>query len=129
ALQCGRGDDDGCDSDEKCHVRDDSKGHGKSVTSKEQVFTAMPMWVKQFHCKEISELARADAAWRSKKQDDIISLPGRTLWSLEAALWCIYQTNSFDEAVQKAISLGGDADTIGAITGQLAGAIYGVCSI
>lgn len=44
---------------------------------------------------------------------------------LAMALHCIYTTSSFEEAIIKATHHGGDADTIGAITGQLAGAIYG----
>ncbi|NGX45594.1 MAG: ADP-ribosyl-[dinitrogen reductase] glycohydrolase [Chlamydiae bacterium] len=48
---------------------------------------------------------------------------------LAMALHCVWTTNSFKEAVLKAISRGGDADTVGAITGQIAGAIYGVDAI
>lgn len=49
--------------------------------------------------------------------------------SLQAALHCIFTTDSFEEALVKAVNLGGDADTIGAITGGLAGALYGYDSI
>ena len=45
------------------------------------------------------------------------------------ALHCIYHTNTFEEAVLKLINLGGDADSMGAVCGQIAGAIYGVSSI
>ena len=45
--------------------------------------------------------------------------------SFSAALHCICTTSSFEEALVKAVNLGGDADTIGAITGGLAGALYG----
>lgn len=50
---------------------------------------------------------------------------GYVVDSFAAALHCIFTTNSFEEAVIKAVNLGGDADTIGAITGGLAGALYG----
>lgn len=50
---------------------------------------------------------------------------GYVVDSFAAALHCIYTTGSFGEAVVKAVNLGGDADTIGAITGGLAGALYG----
>lgn len=63
---------------------------------------------------------------------DVLSSPffqpnptGYVVNSFAAALHCIYTTRSFEEAVIKAVNLGGDADTIGAITGGLAGAIYG----
>ena len=36
---------------------------------------------------------------------------------------------SFEEAVTKAVNLGGNSDTVGAVTGQLAGALYGLESI
>ncbi len=54
-----------------------------------------------------------------------ISSDGFVINSLEASLWAFYQGNSFKEALLKAVNLGHDADTIGAITGQLAGAFYG----
>lgn len=45
--------------------------------------------------------------------------------SLLCALWCFKNTSSFEEAVCEAVNLCGDADTIGAITGGLAGVFYG----
>lgn len=54
---------------------------------------------------------------------------GYVIHSLKCALWCFYKTNSFEEAVLKAVNLGGDSDTIGAIVGQIAGAYYGYDSI
>lgn len=54
---------------------------------------------------------------------------GYVVDSFAAALYCIHTTSSFEEALVKAVNLGGDADTIGAITGGLAGAIYGYSNI
>ncbi|MCP5505739.1 MAG: ADP-ribosylglycohydrolase family protein [Chlamydiales bacterium] len=48
---------------------------------------------------------------------------------LAMALHCIYTTATFEEAVLKATKHGGDADTVGAITAQLAGALYGLQAI
>jgi ADP-ribosyl-[dinitrogen reductase] hydrolase len=45
--------------------------------------------------------------------------------SLETALWLNRESSSFEEAVLKAVNIGGDSDTIGAITGAIAGAAYG----
>jgi ADP-ribosyl-[dinitrogen reductase] hydrolase len=75
---------------------------------------------------EIREITYKNAAWRTKKEEEIRTLPGRCLWSLEAALWCVYTTDSFRDALVKAVNLTGDADTIASITGQIAGAIYGL---
>lgn len=51
---------------------------------------------------------------------------GYVVKSLEASLWAFYNSDSFEEGVLKAINLGDDADTTGAIYGQLAGAYYGI---
>ena len=45
------------------------------------------------------------------------------------ALHCLYRTDSFAECILKVINLGGDADSVGAVAGQLAGAVYGVNAI
>ena len=49
--------------------------------------------------------------------------------SLEAALWCFDQTDTFESAILKAANLGDDADTTAAICGQVAGAFYGESGI
>jgi ADP-ribosyl-[dinitrogen reductase] hydrolase len=67
-------------------------------------------------------------SWRGKARADIQS-SGYVAHSLEAALWSVGRTGSFEEAVILAANLGGDADTTAAITGQLAGALYGYQSI
>jgi ADP-ribosylglycohydrolase len=41
------------------------------------------------------------------------------------ALHCVYTTTCFEEALVKAVNMCGDADTVGAVTGQIAGAMYG----
>lgn len=44
------------------------------------------------------------------------------------ALECFFESNSFEDAIRIAISLGGDSDTISAITGSIAEAYYGIPS-
>jgi ADP-ribosyl-[dinitrogen reductase] hydrolase len=48
---------------------------------------------------------------------------------LEAALWAFYRSESFREGALLPVNLGDDADTTGAIYGQLAGAFYGAETI
>ena len=67
-------------------------------------------------------------SWRCKARHEIRS-SGYVAHSLEAAIWCVARTGSFAEAVVLAANLGEDADTIAAITGQLAGALYGYKAI
>ena len=49
--------------------------------------------------------------------------------SLEAALWCFWRTESFEDAILAAANLGDDADTTAAVCGQVAGAFYGESGI
>ena len=49
--------------------------------------------------------------------------------TLEAALWCLLTTDNYRDCVLKAVNLAGDTDTIAAVAGGLAGAIYGYDSI
>jgi ADP-ribosylglycohydrolase len=49
--------------------------------------------------------------------------------TLEAALWAFHDAQDFREAVLKAVNLGDDADTTGAVRGQLAGACWGESGI
>ena len=49
--------------------------------------------------------------------------------SLEAALWCLLNTETFQQAVLCSINLGDDAETTGSLTGSLAGLYYGSGSI
>jgi ADP-ribosyl-[dinitrogen reductase] hydrolase len=69
-----------------------------------------------------------DGSWKGKSRDEIRS-PGRGFDTLEAALWCFDRTDSFEGAVLLAANLGSDADTVTAVTGQLAGAFYGALAI
>ena len=68
--------------------------------------------------------------------DDFKSLPadkikstGYVVDALEAAVWSLITTDSFDQALLKAVNLGDDTDTVGAIAGGLAGLYYGYDSI
>lgn len=54
---------------------------------------------------------------------------GYCVESLEAALWCFRRAETFEEAILEAVNLGDDADTTGAVCGQLAGAFWGSSGI
>ena len=60
--------------------------------------------------------------------DDIQS-SGYVLHTLEASIWCLLTTDNYKEAVLKAVNLGSDTDTTGAVTGGLAGLLYGFDNI
>ncbi len=64
----------------------------------------------------------------SLTQSEILS-SGYVLHTLEASLWCFLTTNSYREAVLKAVNLGEDTDTTGCVTGALTGLYYGLGNI
>jgi ADP-ribosylglycohydrolase len=61
--------------------------------------------------------------------DDYIYSGGYVLHTLEASIWCLLNTTGYKEAVLKAVNLGGDTDTTAAVTGGLAGLLYGFDNI
>jgi len=83
------------------------------------------MELYQFH-PEVKEVA--SGSFRRKNPPDIVG-SGYVVESLEAALWAFHDAQDFREAVLKAVNLGGDADTTGAVCGQLAGASWGASGI
>lgn len=54
---------------------------------------------------------------------------GYVVDTLEAAIWCLLTTDNYEACVLKAVNLGEDTDTVAAIAGGLAGALYGYDSI
>ena len=54
-----------------------------------------------------------------------IRTTGYVIDTIEAAVWCLITTDSFKECLLKAVNLGDDTDTVGAIAGGLAGLYYG----
>lgn len=63
------------------------------------------------------------------KSIDELSPTGYVIDTLEAALWCFANTDNFKDGILLAANLGGDADTIAAVYGQIAGAYYGEADI
>ena len=70
----------------------------------------------------------AQGGFRSKRPPEIKG-SGYVVRSLEAALWAFHDAADFREAVLRAVNLGDDADTTGAVCGQLAGAWFGESGI
>ena len=67
-------------------------------------------------------------SWRGRTRDTIRS-SGYVVHTLEAAIWSVARTGDFRGAVLLAANLADDADTVAAVTGQLAGALYGLNAI
>ncbi len=81
--------------------------------------------VHVFH-REIADVA--EGRFRRTRPPEIVG-SGYVVKSLEAALWAFHDAENFREAVLRAVNLGDDADTTGAVCGQLAGAYWGESGI
>ena len=91
----------------------------------EEIFSQNSEYLEEYenHFKEIF-----DEEFYHKSREEIKST-GYVVDTLKACLWCVGTTNSFKDAVLKAVNLGEDTDTIGAIIGTLAGSKYSFESI
>ncbi len=78
-------------------------------------------WDDKPLCEGVLNVARG--SFRNKSRNEIKST-GYVVDTFEAALWAFYSTTNFKDGALLAVNLAGDADTIGAVYGQIAGAYY-----
>lgn len=79
-----------------------------------------------------TEIAKFDRLLKNdiyELHEDEIQSSGYVLHTLEASIWCLLTTDNYKESVLKAVNLGSDTDTTGAVTGGLAGLLYGLDNI
>jgi ADP-ribosylglycohydrolase len=79
-------------------------------------------WEENPLVEEIDQIASGSFKHREPPE---IKGTGYVVKSLEAALWAFHRSHSFEQGCLLAVNLGNDADTTGAVYGQLAGAFYG----
>jgi len=84
------------------------------------------LWEAAPLCTEVDAVA---AGSYHRKRPPAIRGTGYVVDALEAALWAFASTDGFEQGALAAVNLGDDADTTGAIYGQLAGAHYGLAAI
>jgi ADP-ribosylglycohydrolase len=80
-------------------------------------------WEQNPLCDSVLKLIKEEQ-YKNKKAKDIRA-SGYVMHTLEAVLWAFFHSDSFETGALLAVNLGEDADTTGAIYGQLAGAYYG----
>ena len=82
----------------------------------------------QEHIKDLVETCASRAGYNINiRKEDVTNRFDETCQgTVPVALWIIGESTSFEDAVRKAVSLGADADTLGAIVGSIAEAIWGI---
>lgn len=86
----------------------------------------------KYYGQDISNLTEMAHLGRIFYLDEFMEVPvnkikssGYVVDSMEAAIWCLINTDSYKECMLKAVNLGDDTDTVAAIAGGLAGLYYG----
>ncbi|MET9603556.1 ADP-ribosylglycohydrolase family protein [Streptomyces sp. NPDC006512] len=88
---------------------------------------ALPGVLDAVHADHRERYARVlDPAWHPELATEF----NGAVWPcLGSAVWALRTTTGFAEAVRAAVDLGGDTDTVAAVTGTLAGAVYGQAAV
>lgn len=99
--------------------------------SKEQILhnnyePAMAHFIRNPLTGKVAEIA--GGSFRTKQPPQIRG-SGYVIHTLEAALWAFHHTDNFRDGALAVVNLGEDADTTGAVYGQIAGAYYGAAGI
>lgn len=92
-----------------------------SAQDKEAIFN---IEIKDYWTPKVKEILSTLNVTR-----DEVKSSGYVIHTLHAALWCFKNTDNFRDAILLATNLGDDADTVAAVTGQIAGAFYGMGNI
>ena len=102
------------------------RGEDKDTLLSQGYSPAEGLWDRDPLAEEVARIA--DGSFKHRNPPDIKGT-GYVVDALEAALWAFHRSSDFRDGALLAVNLGDDADTTGAIYGQIAGAHYGAESI
>ncbi|AQS60488.1 hypothetical protein B0537_03540 [Desulforamulus ferrireducens] len=95
----------------------------REMRDKESIFIGTPME------KELPHFQRLLSGLLPSLPEGAIKSGGYVVDTLEAAIWCLLNHTDFRSTLLAAVNLGEDTDTVGAVTGGLAGVLYGKSAI
>jgi len=110
-------------------VRSLLEGYSADEAYKYAIDQARVNYTKMPFAEELNHFERLFSGLMGSVPETAIQSGGYVLHTLEASIWCLLNSKSFDEAVLKAVNLGEDTDTTGCVTGGLAGVYYGLKTI
>jgi len=102
------------------------KGESKSTLLAPYYSPVSGYWQRAPLCPAVDGIARGDYQASSRAR---INSSAYVVHTLEAALWAFYRTDDFRSGALEAVNLAGDADAVGSVFGQIAGAHYGEMTI
>lgn len=92
------------------------------------IYLTKKKYSKEYIKKYIEEEFHYDLNFDLENLEQTYKFTSRASDSVPQAIYCFLVSNSFEDAIRKAISIGGDSDTIAAITGSIAENYYGIDS-
>jgi len=105
------------------------EGNSKEEAYKYAINQSKIYCAKLPYAEEASHFERLFSGLIGSVPEKAVKSGGYVIHTLEASIWCLLNSNSFQEAVLKAVNLGEDTDTTGCVTGGLAGLYYGLKAI
>lgn len=105
------------------------KGATPDEAYQQGIALARASYREEPHSRELPHFGRLLSGHLAETPEAEIRSSGYVIDTLEASLWCLLNSSSFEEAVLKAVNLGGDTDTTGTVAGGLAGTYYGLETI
>lgn len=106
------------------------KGKDKFTLMKESLLKCRQYLDSESDEETLNEMQNYSRLWDLQSfkilNEDKIKSSGYVVDTLEAALWCFLNTDNYKDCVLKAVNLGDDTDTVGAVAGGMAGLYYGI---
>lgn len=102
------------------------EGRDKRAVLNNDYDAALKCWTENPLCEGVQRIARGSFKVKEPPQ---IRGSGYVIHTLEAALWAFHTTDDFRTGALRVVNLGEDADTTGAVFGQIGGAYYGADGI
>ena len=102
------------------------QGRSKEALLKKHFCPVPDLWAREPLSPNVAEIAAGSYKYKNPPN---IAASGYVVKTLEAALWAFFRSATFEEGALLAVNLGNDADSVGAVYGQIAGAYYGAEAI
>ena len=106
-----------------------SHNHEESIKSASAVTTAIYLAKNNYTKEEIKNYIENNYFKLDYNLEELqhnYTFTSRAINSVPQAIFCFLESNDFEDAIRKSISIGGDTDTIAAITGSISEAYYGI---
>jgi ADP-ribosylglycohydrolase len=104
-------------------------GEPRAIAYEQAIELVLPAYRQSPYAEELPHFQNIVDGRIAEQPEESICGDGYVVHTLEASLWCLLRTDSYQDAVLTATNLGEDTDTTAAVAGGLAGILWGVDGI